>query len=451
MGISIVTLGAVVGVWLVAGFHPDADDELNVALGSVALGYGTWAFLAHGASQITALGLFNYAFAIFIGVGGLSEGVNPGRVTAPGYVSAAITLAITVQLLVNLAAWRRASPATGNDVTMPSLRDARIVTWVGAIAIAGMFAAQRTGIPYADSPVGDGSVFTAVTLFAAGLLFRVDTRPVSPRLVYILGAFGLYVTVFHQGTGRLRLVALACVIGLLLTARFPHRAVKWATVAATPLAIWWLAQDRLELQESLQPGASEGRTGLESMLSPIRVFAQIVEAIDLREVTPAWGSTFLSVPFTVLPQNLQPEWVPQALGYELVGLVAPEREGSGYSVVATVYGEWYWNFGWIGLMLAVPVLAWLFGTLDGYFRRAMVALATGPQALLMTAFWAMLAGGIADLAWSGTHTWVVRQLTRLGLLAIAATIMWLASRPRRHAWSPRGVNAGPTWVGSQNA
>lgn len=439
---SVAGSAAVVAVFFVAGFYPGTGDEVNVALGGLALLYGTWAFLAHGGGRITALGLFNLAFALFIGYGGINEGQDPERRTSPSYVALAITAALVVQILVNLAAWKRAAPSD-EAATMPPLAGARCLTIVGGGGIILLFAAQRFGLPIAESASVDGTVFACVALFATGMIYRDDTRLLSRRVLYALAAFALYAAVFHQGTGRLRLVALACVVGLLLTARFPHRGIKWATVTGTPAAMWWLAQDRLTLQESIQPGASEGRTGLESMMSPIRVFAQILDGMSGHAATvdPTWGHTFLSVPFILVPEQLHPAWVPDALGYELVGLVAPAREGSGYSVVATVYGEWYWNFGWLGLILAIPVLAWLVGAVDARFRRSLVALAERPMALVRVVFWAMLAGGIADLAWSGTHTWVARHVARLPVLLLVATLIWLANRPAKATPLPWGRDA----------
>jgi hypothetical protein len=147
----------------------------------------------------------------------------------------------------------------------------------------------------------------------------------------------------------------------------------------------------LSLQESLHAGASHGHNGLESMLSPIQVFAQIIQAMSGRAAmfSPTWGRSFLSIPFVVIPQHLRPGWAPQAVGYDLVHLTAPDRFGSGYSV-ATVYGEWYWNFGWLGLILAVPVLAWLVAPVD--------TRSVGPSATSPTDRWQQY-GSFSGLCW----------------------------------------------------
>ena len=426
---AVSVLALLVAALFVAGFFPTAADEAVVVLGGIALLYGTFAFVAHGGGRITALGLFNFAFALFFGYGGIAEGTDPVRRTSAGYVSLAISVALVVQILVNLSAWRRASPAD-EAVTMPQVAYARWATWVGAVGMALIFTAQRLDLSRATSAVADGTVFACVVMLAVGLLYRHDTRLLSLRLGCVVVALAIYAEVFHQGSGRLRLVALACVIGLLLTARFPHRGIKWAVVAVAPIAIWWLAQDRLALQESIAAGASAGRTGLESMTTPILVLAQIIRAISGpgAALDPSWGHTFLSVPFILVPEALQPTWVPDALGYQLVGLVDPGRLGTGFSVAGTVYGEAYWNAGWAGPLLAVPLLGWLLGVIDARFRSALTALAERPQALVVTVFWVMLAGGIADLSWNGTHVWVARHLTRLPLLAVVGLLIWLRAR-----------------------
>lgn len=448
---SAAWLTALVAVLFVAGFFPTAADKANVALGGIALLYGGWTFLIHGGGRITALGLFNFAFALFVGYGGITEGLDPVRRTSAGYVTLAISVAMVVQILVNLVSWRRASPPN-DEVTMPPLAQARRATWVGALGMVAMFVAFRLQLPLAATAVGDGTVFACVVLIAIGLLYRADTRLLSLRMGLALVPLGLYAEFFHQGSGRLRLVALACVIGLLVTARFPHRGIKWAAVSFAPIAIWWLAQDRLELQESLHAGASAGRTGLESMTTPVLLLAQIIRAVSgTGAVDPSLGHTFLSVPFILIPETWHPSWVPDALGYQMVGIVDPGKLGTGFSVAGTTYGEAYWNFGWFGLLLAVPALGWLFGAIDMRLRTALTQLAEQPQALVRAVFWVMLAGGIADLAWNGTHVWIARHLTRVPMLLLFAGLIWLASRPKRPTALERRVQEALRHVSAPTA
>lgn len=417
---TLIWLTAAALLIAVATTFPGLRDTLNVALGALVLAFGVQVFLRHGSAHVTTLGLANAATAMFIGLGGISEGLSPSPSVGAGYVTAAITSAFAVQVGVTLLAWSGFSVGDTGGAVLP-VRRSRRIWWIAIAALVGVLAAHQAGI---RSGYVDGAAFAAVVLLAVASLFRPHVRLFSFRVMVPLAGLAAYVGLVHGGSGRLRLVALACAIGMLVTSRFPYRWIKFVVVLAAPVAIRWMAQDRLALQESLQSGASEGRTGLESMFLPIRVFARIIEATAVGERTPDLGRTFLSVPFQVLPESSRPEWVPDALGYALVALVAPSRVGTGYSVAATTYGEWYYGFGLVGLLLMVPVLAWLLRTIDRRYRRSVQSLATDRLAGVKLAFWAMLAGGIADVIWSGLHTWAARTAARVPLLLV--TVLPLA-------------------------
>lgn len=207
-------------------------------------------------------------------------------------------------------------------------------------------------------------------------------------------------------------------------------------MAAIAPALWWLAQDRKELQESLRIGASEGRNGLESMLEPIIVFGRLIQSHIEGSFQLSFGQNLLSFPFAFVPESWFRD-APQALGYELVNIWAPEKYGTGYSVVATTSGEAYFNFGWFGLVLIVPVMVFLLRLLDNGMVKRMSAENVNLAALLWIVFWAMLAGGISDFTWSGQHTFLTRATTRLPLLVILSGLALMHSRRSR---SSRGFS-----------
>lgn len=412
--------GAAVVVFAAEGYRSGdaARYDTILALGVISAAFGVRVFYGHGGGRITTLGLFNFAAVLFVGYAAIAEALDPQRRTDASYVTAAVTLALSVQVVITLLAWSRAAP--GADEPLGYLGDerGRRLTLIGISALSGLFVAQRAGLPLATTGLADGAASCAVLLVAVGLLLRENTRLVSGRLVLVAGTFAAYALLFHQGTGRLRLVALACGIAILTTARFPSRILKLVTVAVTPPAIWWLAQDRLALQESLAAGSSQGRSGLESMISPILVLGQLLEA-QAHGFGLAWGSNFLSLPVSLAPDWLTGGAGPGALGYELVRVTAPGRYRSGYSVAGTAPAEWVYNFGLFGIVLMVPVMVWLLQTLDRGLRVAL----TDPDRLIRLVVLVMLAGGIADLVWSGFHTWGARTIARLPLLLIAAVLL----------------------------
>lgn len=422
---------ALVGAMGWAG-NEAARYQAAVFIGVAVTLFGVRAFIGDGGGRITALGLFNLSTAIFVGFGAIYAGTTQDARIPGEYLALAALCAFVPQTVVTLLSWGRAQSFT---VSFPELKASRWMTRWGAAALAGAAAFKLSGVPEALGPYVEATAFTAITVLTVGLYWRPTTRIISWATVFVGGLALVYVEVFHIGSGRLRIVALICAIGVIMTARFQRRLLKWGTIAAIGPALYWLAQDRKELQESLRAGASAGRTGLESMLEPIIVFGRLIEAHLEAGFPLSFGMNLLSYPFALLPASWFPD-APQALGYELVKITAPAKYGTGYSVVATSSGEAYFNFGFIGLVLIIPVLVILLRLLDGAMVRSMSGEAPGLYALLGIVFWAMLAGGISDLTWSGQHTFLTRATTRLPLWALLLVLAWFHVRLTRKKAKP---------------
>jgi hypothetical protein len=389
-----------------------------VSIGVASSLFGVRAFLGHGEGRITALGLFNLSTALFAGLGAVYAG-STEDMRVPGVYLALAALAVFIpQVAITFLAWGQRETVSSR---FPAIGHSRWLTRWGFLALLMAAVAKYAGLGTSVDPYIEAAAFTAMVLVALGLYWRPDARILSWSSI-VVGALALvYAEVFHIGSGRLRIVALACAIGVIITARFQRRELKWLAIAATAPALWWLAQDRKDLQESLQSGASEGRTGLESMLEPIIVFGRLIQSHVESGFPLSFGHNLLSYPFVFMPET----WfsnAPQALGYELVQIWAPEKYGTGYSVVATSSGEAYYNFGWFGLVLIIPGLVLVLRLVDRQMVKCMSAKTGALGALLWIALWAMLAGGISDLTWSGQHTFLTRTTARLPLWLVLAAL-----------------------------
>src|SRR5690625_1332872 len=64
------------------------DHRLNMVAAVVSIVFGVRSFIGHGGPLITVLGLFNYALALFVGVGGVYASLE-GHLD-PYYLSMAI-------------------------------------------------------------------------------------------------------------------------------------------------------------------------------------------------------------------------------------------------------------------------------------------------------------------------------------------------------------------------
>lgn len=404
------------------------------ALSLLPLAFGVSVFIRHGGGRITTLGLFNLSLALFIGYGGWVSATDPFSPVSHGYLTLAIAGSFLAQLAITLLAW----PAIDlPDHPAPTIND-HDALWLSTIG-AMTFLVCLYVFTWEEVTSGiailflEGASFCAIVVFAMGAFYREGARLFSVSGVVVVGAFFVYVELIHGGgAGRLRLVALACTLALLVSARFPQRAYKWVIVAGTPLAIFWLAVQRLSQQEAIEAGGSAGRTGLESMTGNVVTFAQLLEKQAGGEAPLAWGLNFLSAPVLVIPQRLLPFEKPEALGYELVKLLDPEKYGTGYSLASTLFGEWVFNFGVWGLVLVVPVMAWVLAFVDRRFRRSVDGLADHENSFMPVLVWILVAGSIGDLTWQGLHTLTARTLSRLPLAIAVGLIV-----QRRGIRSPR--------------
>lgn len=423
----------VAALGLAKSFAPDSQ-SINIAAGATSVVFGVRVFLGHGGGQVTILGLANVALALFVGFPGIYHAVTgDNRVTAE-YLGLAILAGLTLQVLTAFTGWRR------RPVPAPQFPAREVSSWMtrwGAGLLLVLIAAEGAGLTSGIRGLTESAAFAATMALTVGLIYRSTIRIVSWQTAAVLLAVLAYTEVFHTGGGRLRIVALVCAIGIVATMTWPRKALKRLAILGAPVALYVLAQYRLDYQESIAYGASAGRTGLESMLVPVIAFARLLE--EQAQGWPlAWGWNLFSVPLSFLPAGWLPG-APQALGYELVAFYAPERYGSGFSIAATAAGEAVFNFGILGILLAAPVLAWLCNFIDRRVRLAAAGAGTDRVALVRLTVWVTFGGAIADLAWNGWHVFVTRTLTRLPLLGGLAVVAVAARGLDRRTTRPRRV------------
>lgn len=257
---------------------------------------GIRSFVGHGRGIITATGLFGLSTAMFIGYAGF---ILVGQASfQAGWKNLALASAagLTAQIAISILSWGREDRFQKN----PLWADRSTATWLSHVGFIALILSVlgHVAIPQMRSWVEAGA-FTAICILASGLILRDETKLISWRTLFVGVLPLLYAEFFHSGGGRLRIVALACAVALIFSLRFPLGRVKILIVAVIPPALGWLARERLALQESLAAGASDGRTGLESMIAPLNVFSLLIQALQERQFEPVYGYNlfFCSCPF----------------------------------------------------------------------------------------------------------------------------------------------------------
>ena len=206
---------------------------------------------------MTALGLFNLSAAMFIGFGGYKAATDAYSEVEPRYLNTALLGALAVQITVSAISWS----TVPNRLVVPlvSARDGRWAVRLGVGGLLALYLVPRA-FDFNGGALVEGSAFTCVMFVTIGVIFRERGKLMHPRNLLVLAALGVYAEFFHGGTGRLRLVAAAC--GVFSSSRaLPLKRLKWGMVLGAPLALYFLAQERLALQESIKAGASAGCTG----------------------------------------------------------------------------------------------------------------------------------------------------------------------------------------------
>lgn len=399
--------------------------NLSVAvLGILSLIYGATIFLLHGGGRCTVLGLYNLAQALFVGYTGL---VLPGSAILEvpiGYLHSAVYWSLLCVTFVNSVAWRLSAPVY-EGVGPPALarHHRQAIIGAGSVLYLGASLAKALGLIPAISYLGEGFAFVGIVAVAAGLVFSPNFRVLSFSTVVIGALFASYTLYNHSGTGRLRIVALGCSLLLLWSLARPALQTKFAVIAVSPLAVWALASIRLAYQESLSPGSSDGRTGLESMLSPLATLAHTIAAVESGWETRS-GLSYLTIISAPLPERWQPVWMPPALGYDLVALVSPERVGTEFSVAVTSFGEGVWNFGMAGFFIASVVAVLIVSVSDRLIIWCTELVRNGSLRGSFYLVLALIVGGtVGDFAWNGVHTFGTRIGTRLPAVVVLSVLV----------------------------
>jgi O-antigen/teichoic acid export membrane protein len=415
-----------------------ADRILAVEL----IATGCAIFLTHGGWRITAAGVYSLAAGVMAGASLWYWSTTTPLNATPGTVFVCALSVFTSSMLMYALFWRGTSAAVAatsdlHEAISPGC--ARMLGVVGAVLfVIGSALRHLHGfgtLPSASADVGVVLFSSAVVLSDRGGFLRTPLR-----LVVLSGVLLAYYLEAFSGYGRLRLVTLAAAVAMVAQYR-RHLRIKALAIAAlipTLLVFGAIGQARSEVRAaSTSYHAPVG--GLTSLVNPLEHFGQLVDTHQ----TSGHGATFLAELVTPVPRSLWPH-KPVQLGRRLAFLTeAKTAAASNLSVVTLIQGEWYFNFGWPGLLLMSLVVGFVIRWLDVRLIAASKSDSPERQRILGYVTWAVIIGSGTDLAWGGTATWVNRDLQRLFLLVPIIAWSLLTAAQRRSAYVARRPVARP--------
>lgn len=376
---------------------------------ALSIAFGAWVFLIHGGPQITAAGLFCAASATFVGYAGLWWARRIGD-RVPVELLHAATVGYFVTVVMYFAFWHdtraAATPADRDPVTANwAITFGFLLTVVSLVVVVTIPAAYR---------LAEAASFVGTLILAFGVTGSDRFHLVGVRAITVVGLIGAFVVVGFDGFGRLPVIALCAATAIIFSIRQRTRLLKVSAVVLTPIAAALLTNLRAER-------LGGGEADIDSDVGGIWTFARLIamgQDLDFAE-----GHSFYATSVIWFPRDWW-EVKPFGLETEIVRFLEPQLAGYYHSMVATVFGEWYYNFGWWGVaFMALPV-----GLAIRWLDRRRERVVESPLDTRTSILWAVLliaaVATTTDLVWSSTFTFASRMLLRTIVVAGLLVVFW---------------------------
>lgn len=388
----------------------------HISVSALSFALGCLVFWVHGGNRLTAAGLYSLASGIFVGFAGIWWFVSTREVPQ------GIQLGTQVGFWVNLAMlpfwdFRPIAPLSPPTSARGSSTVLMYGTILSSVTLAMIFAHVSLG-----SGVVIQLVIGCLALVVVGMMtYPTGQRPSSRRLIAAGAAVGVFGVTAFTGYGRLNLVSLGLVGVVTLAAFRRNRSIKGLVLASIPAALAFLSY--LRVQFGIRT-TGHAMGGLDSVVFPLRDFGRVVYLHSVGAYDFGYGSTFWASLVFWVPRAIWEE-KPDGFGRVLTAIFDPALLEVGQSYAALIQGEFYYDFGWAGVILLVPVVALTLRCFDTWWR-SLGGANTPRDVLLLTAI-ALLLVDMPNLIWGGTQGYIART----GLRLVPVVAAYLVHRHNR--------------------
>ena len=295
--------------------------------------------------------------------------------------------------------------------------------------------------------MGVGGLLMVVTWAAAR---RADQQwfgdALLMSLVFVLPLAWINAT-FVLG-GRLMLAGLLIAAFSAWNLFGPSKVQKAILICCIPLFLLFSGINRAESGDEDSSVSSsnviaEGN-GLESVYSPLETWARMIGPLEVEQrrlLMPRWGGTFFNAAVLPIPRSIWDD-KPIGFGAELTPVFEPQLVSDNHSMAALTQGEWYANFGYLGLPAMVIVTGWLLVRLDRWHARLAWSGFDDERDWWSLATLVCLVSALGELYWVGSFTAVAR-----GGMATLAVLLTRLVALRRHGppsrWLPAASSMAP--------
>jgi hypothetical protein len=395
-------------------------------IGFAAIGFGCWGFWRHGGRQITAAGLLCLSCAVMVGYTGIYWANNlSGAFPVSLYVA---TLLCYFSTLAMYALFWVGTEASFPQVELPVESEMQPFWAIRAglvLVAAGIFLAV-THAP--GNPELAGVAFDGVLLLSLGLVSLPGRSPLRGLRAPIAGvAFLLYYSLIFTGAGRLIVATLGLGIIAVLCRTYRGRFLKGMVLIAAPPALLYAGLIRSKAPTS----SAVAQNGFDSIVTPLSFFGKLIALNTSGQLRLGHGSTFVATAVAFVPRSL---WAGKPIGFGavLTQIFQPALASSNQSLAGLAAGEWYFDFGLVGIVVMVMALGAFVALIDRKFLASLGRPLDARGPIIVRLCLIILVVGFPDLYWVGTFTYVARLLPRIAVVGILyALCVWKVPRVRR--------------------
>lgn len=423
---KLAIASAAVSVLCLSAFGAHADRTSMMVTGICCAVTAGWAFAIDGRRRITPAGLYFLSTGVFVGIA-LVMLAGRGSNTSIA-VLAPLGLALHGAALVSLPLyehWRgEVTALTSHKRWRPVYAGDRGKAMAASLALCfwglAFFPVTALGaLPQACAYAG------LCLAGAVGLTQPVSTPHSHLSWLPAAAGFVAYVARAFTGNGRLIVVGLGLALVVCYNSRSPkgfHKASILLLLgpALALAAVTQIRDPKFDNQRDV------GR-GIDS-LYVIDTFAEIVDRDQTEGVERMhrqYGATFAKSAVIWVPRSMWPN-KPLGFGAEIAEVLHPQYRAAGHSDAALFEGEFYVNFGWLGIAFYPFAIGYVLARMTRWHDRFVSLQSISPPQLLR--FGALLSASVslAELRWGGTFSWAARGGLGAALaLALAAAFAGL--------------------------
>lgn len=403
-----------------------------VPAGVAALLVAIWGFYRQGREVLNASSLFCYAVGLFLAFPAIYVGLTSwpaANDVSPRWLLLALSIGVAgmcvTMVLGGSVSPQAVSQCSGRERVL--LRPATALILGGSMLVLALLMAPLDASLGTRIPQALGGL--AVFVLALGLAdARVRTHTAVLALALVLAGAMYYLFLF-SAFGRLVLGSIACGVLAILTIRRRSYLIKSVLLLGTAPGLLFLAQQRADYVIATWNYRAPSDLGIASVIGPFVSFAKILIASSMELITPTWGSTLWAASVFWVPRQFWPN-KPTGFGAEMVAITQPGNVHlPGFSDAATIFGEAVWNVGLLLLPVALVCIGIVIGWLDRRVDRAVGGSEGNRASAIGILSLAVLLGGILNLVWGGTFTFVSRATGMLLLLGLAWLGLKVVRRP----------------------